>query len=80
MIADAPERPGLQIRMDPPRGRHVYYTYTLTPDIVYRLFFCSVGDDDELQQTRVELLQQVTTTGIDHDDDHDDDDDDDSDD
>jgi len=23
MIADAPERPGLQIRMDPPRGRRV---------------------------------------------------------
>lgn len=30
MIADAPERPGLQIRMDPSRGRRIcvcIYTY-----------------------------------------------------
>jgi len=28
MIADAPERPGLQIRMNPPRGRHMFvYIY-----------------------------------------------------
>lgn len=37
MIADAPERPGLQIRMDPSRGRLIRvcitYTYVCIPII-----------------------------------------------
>jgi len=41
MIADAPERPGLQIRMDPSRGRRIRVCIYLRI-YTYNIDFCPV--------------------------------------